>query len=76
MRFSFDEMRDIERTMERLYSVAGTVWARDSTDGANARCLMYIISEMRQCAKLIESDERSVRVAGYDRLDNLLNAKG
>ena len=75
MRFTANELKSIEATMSKLESVAQTMWDRSSTDGANARAIAYIISEMRLCAGLVASDDRATRVAGYDRLDDLLKAK-
>lgn len=51
------------------------MWASESTDAANARAIDFIISEMRLCAGLVASDERTTRVAGYDRLNSMLKAQ-
>jgi hypothetical protein len=51
------------------------MWGRETTDAANARAIAVIIGEMRVCADLVASDDRQTRVAGYDRLDDLLKAK-
>lgn len=75
MRFTANELKSIEATMDKLTTVAYTMWDRHSTDGANARAIAFIISEMRLCADLVASDDRQTRVAGYDRLDDLLKAK-
>jgi hypothetical protein len=75
MRFTANELKSIEQTMDKLTTVAHTMWDRSSTDGANARAIAFIISEMRLCAGLVVSDDRATRVAGYDRLDDLLKAK-
>ena len=75
MRFTPAELKAIEQTMLKLEAVAHTVWDRASTDGANARAIAFIISEMRLCADLVVSDDRATRVSGYDRLDDLLKAK-
>ena len=75
MRFTANELKSIEETMFKLYNVANTMWDRESTNGANARAIAYIISELRVCADLVVSDDRSQRVAGYDRLDDLLKSK-
>lgn len=75
MRFTTNELQSIEETMFKLYNVAHTMWDRDSTNGANARAITYIISEMRACAALVASEDRAQRVAGYDRLDDMLKAK-
>ena len=75
MRFTPAELKSIEQTMSKLEAVAHTMWDRASTDGANARAVSYIISEMRLCADLVASDDRQQRVSGYDRLDDLLKAK-
>lgn len=74
MRFNAKEMTQIERTMDKLMSVALTVWDRECTDATHARCIAYIIGEMRICAGLVASDDRATRVAGFDRLDDLLKA--
>jgi hypothetical protein len=71
MRFTADELKSIEQTMDKLTTVAYTVWNRESTDAANARAIAYIISEMRACAALVASDDRTTRVSGYDRFDDL-----
>lgn len=75
MRFTAKELQSLEATMSKLKTVAYTMWASESTDSANARAIDYIISEMRACAALVASDDRSQRVAGYDRLDDLIKAK-
>ena len=75
MRFTANELKSIEATMSKLETVAHTMWDRLSTDGTNARAIAYIISEMRLCASLVASDDRAQRVAGYDRLDDMLKAK-
>ena len=72
MRFTATELQSIERTMNKLKSVATTMWASDSTDAVNARYIDYIISEMRACATLAASDDRGQRIAAYDRLDSLI----
>lgn len=75
MRFTANELQSIEETMFKLYSIANTAWDRDSTHGANARAITYIISELRACASLVSSEDRETRIQGYDRLDDLLKAK-
>lgn len=75
MRFTATELRSIHSTMDKLGTVATTMWLRESTDGANARAIAYIIGELRICADLVASEDRQTRVAGYDRLDDLLKAK-
>ena len=75
MRFTETELKSIEQTMTKLEAVANTMWDRASTDGANSRAIAFIISEMRLCSDLVASDDRQQRVAGYDRLDDLLKAK-
>ena len=74
MRFTPEELQSIEATMDKLHTVAYTMWGRETTDAANARAIAYIISEMRACAGLVASDDRATRVAGYDRLDDMLKA--
>jgi hypothetical protein len=75
MKFTAQEIRSIQNTMDKLASVATTMWGRETTDAANARAIAFIIGEMRVCADLVASDDRQTRVAGYDRLDDLLKAK-
>ena len=75
MRFTADELKSIEQTMDKLTSVAYTMWDRESTNAANARAIAYIIGEMRACAQLVGSDDRTTRVSGYDRLDDMLKAQ-
>ena len=75
MRFTLKEINSIEATMDKLTTVAYTMWDRESTDGANARAIAYIISEMRACAQLVASDDRSTRLEGFDRIAEILNAK-
>lgn len=74
MRFTPQELKSIEATMDKLLTVAHAMWSRESTDSANARAITYIISEMRLCADLVASDDRATRIAGYDRLDDMLKA--
>lgn len=75
MRFTANELQSIEATMDKLTTVAYTMWDRDSTHAANARSIAYIISEMRACAALVASEDRETRIKGYDRLDDLLKAQ-
>lgn len=75
MRFTAKELQSIEATMDKLTTVAYTMWDRESTNGANARAIAFIISELRACAGLVASDDRTTKINGYDRLDDLLNAK-
>lgn len=72
MKFTANEIRNIERTMDKLMTVAQTVWSRESTDLANARGIAYIIGEMRACADLMTSEDRAIRLAGADRLTQLI----
>jgi hypothetical protein len=72
MKFTHSELASIEATLAKLQAVTTALAPRESTDAANVRGLVYIIAEMRNCAKLIASDDRAQRVAGYDRLDDLI----
>jgi hypothetical protein len=58
--------------MDKLTTVAYTMWDRQSTDGANARAISYIIGEIRACADLMKSDDRAIRLAAADRLAALI----
>ena len=75
MRFTTNELKSIEATMSKFEAVAHTMWDRSSTDGANARAIAFIISEMRLCASVVASDDRTQRIAGYDRLADMLKAQ-
>lgn len=72
MKFTAQEIREIERTTDKLATVAYTMWSRDSTDGANARAMSYIMGELRACADLMQSDDRATRLAAADRLAALI----
>jgi hypothetical protein len=72
MKFTATEVRSIERTMDKLTTVAFTMWDRESTDAANARAIGYIIGEIRTCADLMKSDDRATRLAAADRLAALI----
>ena len=72
MKFTATESRSIERTTDKLATVALTMWDRETTDAANARAVAYIISEMRACADLMQSDDRTTRLAAADRWTALL----
>lgn len=72
MKFTATEMCSIERTMDKLSNVAFTVWERDTFDGSNARAIAYIIGEMRVCADLMQSEDRTTRLAAADRLVSLI----
>jgi hypothetical protein len=72
MKFTATESRSIERTTDKLTTVALTMWDRETTDAANARAVAYIISEMRACADLMQSDDRTTRLAAADRWTALL----
>jgi hypothetical protein len=72
MRFTTTDLISIEQTMEKLYAMASAVLPHESTDMANVRALLFITGELRASAKLTDSADREVRVAGFDRLDRLL----
>lgn len=72
MKFTSTEARSIERTMDKLTSVAFTVWDRESTDAANARAISYVIGELRACADLMRSDDHATRLAAADRFAALI----
>jgi hypothetical protein len=72
MKFTATEMCSIECTMDKLANVAFTVWQRETFDAANARAIAYIIGEMRVCADLMQSDDRTTRLAAADRLVALI----
>ena len=72
MRFTATEAREMTRTMDKLMTVAQTVWGRETTDLANARGIAYIIEEVRLCADLMASDDRATRLAAADRLTSLI----
>lgn len=72
MKFTATEARAIERTMDKLTNVAFTVWDRESTDAANARAIAYIIGELRACADLMKSEDRTTRLEAADRLAALI----
>jgi hypothetical protein len=67
MKFTATEMTNIERTMDKLTNVAFTVWERESTDAANTRAIAYMISELRACAHLMQSDDRETQLAANAR---------
>lgn len=75
MKFTATELRSIQSTMDKLSNVAFTMWDRESTDAANARAIAFIMGELRVCADLVASEDRQIRVAGYDHLDDLLKAQ-
>jgi hypothetical protein len=72
MKFTSTEARSIERTMDKLAAIAFTAWERESTDAANARAISYIVGELRACADLMKSDDRSTRLAAADRIAALI----
>jgi hypothetical protein len=72
MKFTATEIRSIERTMDKLTNVAFAMWDRENTDAANARAVSYIIGELRTCADLMQSNDRSTRLAAADRLTALI----
>lgn len=72
MKFTATEIRSIERTMDKLTNVAFAMWDRENTDAANARAIAYIIGELRTCADLMQSNDRSTRLAAADRLTALI----
>ena len=72
MKFTSNEIKGIERTMDKLLNVAHTMLDRESTDYVNARHLSYIVGEMRVCAELMASKDHKARLQGSARLTNLL----
>jgi len=72
MTFTSQELRSIEQTMDKLEAVAHTMWSRETTDGANARYIAQIIREMRLCADLMQSTDRTTRLEAADRLVHLI----
>jgi len=72
MTFTSQDIRSIEQTMNKLETVAHTMWNRETTDGANARYIAQIIREMRCCADLMQSTDRTTRLDAADRLVRLI----
>jgi hypothetical protein len=72
MTFTSQDLRSIEQTMDKLETVAHTMWNRETTDGANARYIAQIIREMRLCADLMQSTDRTTRLEAADRLVHLI----
>ena len=72
MRFNQAELASIEHTINKLANITNTLQSSEQTDAVNVRYLTHIISEMRLCAGLLNSDDRNTRVSAYDRLDDLI----
>lgn len=72
MKFTTTEARSIASTMDKLSAIAFTAWDRESTDGANARAIAYVVAELRVCAELMASGDRATRLAAADRMAALI----
>jgi len=66
MKFTNEQLRNIERTMDKLGSVAHTMWSTNSEDWKNAQHIAYIIGELRQHAQNESHDQN---------FDNLMQDK-
>jgi hypothetical protein len=72
MQFTAEQLRAIERTNDKLATVAHTMWGNSTPDGINALHVAYIMGELRVCADLMKSDDRATRIAAADRLTSLI----
>jgi len=72
MQFTSNELHSIEHTMDKLTQTSRAMWNHQTEDGMNARHLAFIVSEIRLCADLMQSEDRSTRLAGADRLTSLI----
>lgn len=68
MKFTSTELRSIERTVDKFRDMGRAAWSSEQADAVNARYLSHIIAEVRLCADLMASDDRTVRLAAADRL--------
>jgi hypothetical protein len=74
MTFTAQDLCSIELTMDKLENVAHIMWNRESIDGANARYIAQIIRELRCCADLMQSTDRTTRLEAADRLVYFISA--
>jgi hypothetical protein len=71
MKFTFKELQQIERTVNKLDTIARTLCDSESTTVADVRALGYIIQEMRTAAGLIADQDNLLKQAGIQRALNL-----
>ena len=65
----------MEDTMRKLQNMAEAVMSRESTDAANVRYIVCLLSELRVCATLMGATgaaSRTTRLEGAERLTSLL----
>ena len=73
MQFTAEQLRAIERTNDKLATVAHTMWGNSTPDGINALHVAYIMGELRVCADLMKAGDREARAATIKRLISLID---
>jgi hypothetical protein len=59
MKFTANELQQIEKTMDKLVTASTALLSRESTDFANVRALSYIIGELRVSAGLMGANREA-----------------
>lgn len=67
MKFTANELVQIERTMDKLVTASTALLPRESTDFANVRALSYLVSELRTAAGLMANEDTLLKQAGLQR---------
>ena len=58
--------------MDKLGTVAATMWGDQGDDKANAKHIAFIIGEMRLCAGIMASGSANDRMDAIDRLARMI----
>ena len=73
MKFTHKEFAQIERTVNKLDTVARTLSDSESTLVADVRALGYIVQELRTAAGLMTDEDIQMQQAGVGRVLGLFS---
>ena len=68
MKFTHKELAQIERTVNKLDTVARTLSDSESTIVADVKALGYIVQELRTAAGLMTDEDTQMQQAGIGRV--------
>ena len=75
MRYTFDDMVEIEATLEKLDQIARIVWSHGDGDRDNVRQLLYIVAELKAGAACLDRDDMMRSLEGLERASNLIDVR-
>ena len=73
--FTYEDIRNIEGTVEKLVIITQQLSPANSEDRKNVAALSYIVSNLRNATDLLRSDSVNIRAAGFEKLLTLFNNK-